>query len=452
MTARLLQYSDVENAYDDPERIARLAGLIDARRDGATAVVGTGDDFAPGVLSLVTEGRQSLDFYRAVRPDVETFGNHDFDYGPEAARAIVADSPQTWVTANVRQDDAPFAAAEGVTATTVRRVGDAEVGFFGLTAPETAASNPGADGLTFADPLPAARAAVADLHEQGVDHVVALSHLGDGDAELARAVDVDCVLGGHLHEKTVDEVAGTPVVRPGVNGHRLVEVDLDTGAVELHAVADGPVHDGVRAAMRAHHRAADLSEVVTTVSEPVRRDEPTVFGGEARVGNFVADAFRHAGVERPVDLALQNSGGIRSGPPLSGAVTVADLVSLVPFEERVVAVEVEGARLRAALASAADSVSFGAEGWWHAHLSGASVRYDRQAGLTSATVGGESLAEDRTYTLATSEFVLGASDEFPALDETLSVVERGAVQYEALVEHARENGVRAPIGGRVVLD
>ncbi len=452
MTTRLLQYSDVENAYDDPDRIARLAGLIDRLRDDDTAVVGTGDDFAPGVLSLVTKGQQALDFYRAVDPDLETFGNHDFDYGADRALSIAAESPQTWLTANVRRDGGRFGADEGVARTAVRTVGDREVGFFGLTAPETAASNPGAEGLTFTDPLSAAREAVADLRSSGTDSVVALSHLGDRDAALAREVDVDAVLGGHLHSETVDRVDGVPVVRPGVNGHRLAEVDLDAGTATLHDVSKGPVDQRVREAMTARQNEAALDEVVTRVDGTVDRDEATVFGGEARVGNFVADAFRHEGVDREVDLALQNSGGIRAGPPLSGSVTVADLVSLVPFEERVVAVEVDGETLWRALSSAGDRVSFGAEDWWHAHVSGAAVQYHRVEGLESVTVGGESLVADRTYTLATSEFVLGAGDEFPALDESVPVVERGRVQHEALVEHAREHGVETSLQKRVVID
>jgi hypothetical protein len=52
----LLHYSDVENAYDHPERVGRLAGLVDERRHDRTLVFGTGDDTSPGVLPLVTSG------------------------------------------------------------------------------------------------------------------------------------------------------------------------------------------------------------------------------------------------------------------------------------------------------------------------------------------------------------------------------------------------------------
>jgi 2',3'-cyclic-nucleotide 2'-phosphodiesterase (5'-nucleotidase family) len=77
MGPRLLHYSDLEGVFDSPERVARLAGLIAELRDEETLVVGTGDNTAPGVLSLATEGRAALPFFEAVEPDADTFGNHD---------------------------------------------------------------------------------------------------------------------------------------------------------------------------------------------------------------------------------------------------------------------------------------------------------------------------------------------------------------------------------------
>lgn len=68
MSLRVVHYSGVENAYDEPERVGRLAGTIDALRDDRSVVVGTGDNTAPGVLALRTDGRQALDFFRDVDP------------------------------------------------------------------------------------------------------------------------------------------------------------------------------------------------------------------------------------------------------------------------------------------------------------------------------------------------------------------------------------------------
>src|SRR6056297_465856 len=117
---RLLHYSDIENLYDDAERAARFAGRL-AELDGEDAlVVGTGDNTAPGVVSLAARGRQTLDLVSAVGTTADTFGNHDFDYGPDETRELVAESQNTWVSANVHDEEGgPFAAAEGAVPWTI---------------------------------------------------------------------------------------------------------------------------------------------------------------------------------------------------------------------------------------------------------------------------------------------------------------------------------------------
>ncbi|WP_435153792.1 5'-nucleotidase C-terminal domain-containing protein [Haladaptatus sp. DFWS20] len=109
MAPRLIYYSDIENAYDYPDRIGRLAGTIGSLRGEDEIVVGTGDNTAPGVLAEQYDGRQALDFFRAVEPAAETFGNHNFNFGLAATRELVADSPQPWICANVYDDDNRFA-------------------------------------------------------------------------------------------------------------------------------------------------------------------------------------------------------------------------------------------------------------------------------------------------------------------------------------------------------
>ncbi|WP_433623893.1 bifunctional metallophosphatase/5'-nucleotidase [Halomicrococcus sp. NG-SE-24] len=444
---RLLQYSDVENAYDDPGRIGRLAGRL-GQLDGEDALlVGTGDNTSPGVLALVTEGRQALDLFSAVEPDVATFGNHDFDYGPAAVRDVVAESPQTWVTANVFRDGERFA-ADLTRRTAVLEADGTRVGFTGVTTPRTASLNPQATDLTFADPVAAAEEAVADLRTRGVDRrgevVVAPAEMRQDDD----AVDADAVLGGHVPTERIDRVDGTLVTRPGDGGRAVLEVDLEAGTATRHETGDARRANEVARALRERMAAAGLDEVVASVEEPLVRTEATLFGGESRVGNFVADAYRWA---IGADVALQNSGGIRSGDPIQGEVTVADLVSLIPFEEPVAVAELSGERLRAALRQAVDgSLEFAEDGWFHAHVSGAELAWDRDAGTVEVVrVDGEPLDPSATYTVATSDYVLHTDDEFPAIEESQRVA-TGDVQYEVLVEYARTTGIGPSVEGRVV--
>ncbi|WP_227353999.1 bifunctional metallophosphatase/5'-nucleotidase [Haladaptatus salinisoli] len=448
MALRLLHYSDVENAYDDPDHIGRLAGCIDRLRDDRTLVVGTGDNTSPGVLSLVTEGAQALDFFDAVSPDFETFGNHDFDYGADRAREFVRRSPQTWLTANVRENGDQFAAAAGTVPHAMRELDGTRVGFFGLTDPATPDLNPNATDVRFADPIPAAREAASRLRDDGAEYVVALSHLGRGDEKLAAAVDVDVILGGHVHSEQIERLSGTLLTRPGVNARVLLEIEFGSDpTVTRHPVADAPRDDHVAATMRERMAATGLDAVVATVDDPIERTEATTFRGESRIGNFVADAYRWA---TDADVGLQNSGGIREGNPLAGEVTVADLVSVVPFQERVAVAELSGSELLDVFRQAhGATVTFGEPDWWHAHLSGVELIWNRaEGGLESATVGGDPVREDATYALATTEYLLHTDREFPALREEHRAAV-GDVQYEVLAEYARECGVDPEIDGRI---
>lgn len=452
---RLLHYSDIENVYDTPERAGRLAGLLSTLDGPDALVVGSGDDTSPGVLPLISRGRQAIDFFRAAGVDVETFGNHDFDYGPAAAREIVSDSPQTWVSANVYDDEGRFASEEGAVPHAVFDVGDRRVGLFGVTDPATASLNPEAVSLTFTDPFAEAREAIADLRERNVDHVIAVSHLGAGDAELAQC-DVDAVLGGHVHAERVDFEGGTVLTRPGVNGHLVFEIELHPDGtrptVVRHAVEDGnpvpaPVNDRLVAALERRRAAADIGEVVTRVDARLARDSETIHGGECAIGNFVADAYRAAS---GADVALQNSGGIRPGEPLEGAITIGDLIGLVPFEEPVVTVRLRGDELREAFRQlSATVVNFGEDHWWHGHLSGASVVFDDDRGeLLEARVAGDPIDDGSTYTLATPEYVLHSDQEFPAITQRHRADEHG-IQHDVLAEYAREHGIDTELDGRI---
>ncbi|MFB6234365.1 MAG: bifunctional UDP-sugar hydrolase/5'-nucleotidase [Halopenitus sp.] len=466
---RLLHYSDIENVFDTPERAARLAGRIAELDDFDAAVVGSGDTTAPGVLSLVAQGRQTLDFYASTETVLDTFGNHEFDYGPGPLRELVDEATPTFVSANVLDEDGePFGRDEGVVPHTTARVDGATVGFVGLTDPATDSLNPMAGPLTFTDPIDAARDSIAELRDlHDVDYVVILSHLGAGDDDLARAVDADAILGGHVHSRRNDYVDDTLVVRPGVNGQAVAEVELDGGGAEggdaegeeaetdgrptatLHERDGAEPHEGLQTALERRMAEADLDEGVAEVDEPIERTGDVVHGGECRAGNFVADAFRWAHQDE-ADVGLSNAGGLRSGDPFEGTVTKADLISLIPFEEPVVLVEVTGEELHAIFREmAAPDVDFGEEDWWHGHISNARVVWDEDAEeLVEATVDGEPIDPEATYKLATSEYLLHSDHEFPTLEERHRIGEDG-IQHEVLYGYALEHGIDPEIEGRI---
>lgn len=66
MSIRILHYSDIENATDDPKRIGRLTRCVREHRDDSTLICGTGDTTTPGLLSMETGGEHVFPFFEAV--------------------------------------------------------------------------------------------------------------------------------------------------------------------------------------------------------------------------------------------------------------------------------------------------------------------------------------------------------------------------------------------------
>jgi len=448
MPVRILHYSDLETALDDPEGAAALAGAVEARRDERTVVVGSGDNTAPGALSLATEGRVALDVFRALDPDADTFGNHDFDFGPGTARDLAAEAPQPWLCANAERDGERFA-PDATAPSTLVDAGGATVGVVGVAHPKTDQINPAVDGVTFRDPVPVIREEAGALRERGADHVVVTSHCGRGDARIARETDVDAVLGGHVHDVHTNVIGGTAVVRPGRAGRRLSEVTLGgTPSVTTHEVDSTHVDAALADRLRDRLVSNGLDEVVATVDAPIERTEEAATVAESRLGNLVADALRW---RAEADVALSPPGAMRSGDPLAGEVTVAELYSLTPYDDDLAAVELPGDRLREAFAA----VPFGYHEEEYAdrvcsHVSGASVVWDDAAGeLREVTVGGEPIDPDERYTVAVADYLVKTEFVNDAFGEG-DVVATHGVAREAIVDYAREVGLDPTIEGRIV--
>jgi 2',3'-cyclic-nucleotide 2'-phosphodiesterase (5'-nucleotidase family) len=464
VSLRLLHYADVEHALDDPERAARLAGVLAERRtatDDPTLVLGAGDCTGPGVLSLVTEGRHALDFFQAVDPDADALGNHDFDHGFDGLRDLLADTPQPWVVSNVRFDGERFAAAH-TTDRLLLDAGTATVGVLGVLDPEMATFAPHLEPLDVGDPVAAVAERAPDLRQAGADHLVVLSHARrEWDDRLARETDADVVLAAHTHVERVEHVGDALVTEPPGGGRHVVEVTLDpardpvaTGTVrpvaDAGVDADANPDSELRDALRERIADAGLDEVVGHVADPVVRDREAARVAESRVGNLVADAHRWAA---DADVGVVSPGFVRTGDPLAGDVRRLDLAGVTPFGGHLVALELSGDRLRDLLGQlAVGATSDDLPDPWLGHVSGVAVRWreadDGPGSLVAASVGDAPVDDDATYRVGTAEYHVVADHVFPAL-RAVDVVERLGPPYATLVEYVEATGLAPQVEGRV---
>ncbi|MGE4221413.1 MAG: bifunctional UDP-sugar hydrolase/5'-nucleotidase [Alphaproteobacteria bacterium] len=433
--------------------IAEFATLLKRERQAAPLSITTlgGDIASPSVLSALTKGAHMIALYQALGTDAAVLGNHEFDFGPEAAAARVKESGFPWLGANVLDRDGKVAI--GARATHIVERGGIRIGLFGLLTADTAiVSGPGPD-IRFAPFLDTATRMVADLRAQGADIVVALTHQDFADdRRIAREVPgIDLILGGHDHNAMDVIENGVLIHKSGQNAEYLGIVEL---TVDRRQAADGRKSVAVTPSWRAvpvtgvepdpllmgmvrlNDALLDqqLSHVVGIAKTDLDGRQTTVRSRESNLGNAIADAMR---AHHAADAALMNGGGIRSDRlyPAGTPITRKDVVTQLPFANLVVLLEVTGADLRAALENGVSQVEHDAGRF--PQVSGLSFDFDPAKApgsrIGTVLVGGKPLDPDGRYRLATNDYMARGGDGYASLASARRLVDATGARLLATV-------------------
>jgi len=368
---------------DDATRggYARLASLIAKQRksrnaQGPVLVLDAGD-FSMGTAfgAATRETGGELRLMGKIGYDATTFGNHEFDLGPDglgqaigvAAKAgripAVLASNSSFAADDAKLAELQRLAKEGV----VRRYqvierGGIRFGLFGVLGKEAIFYATGG-AVVFADAIEAAKEIVQILREtEKVDVVIALSHGGlekgadgrysDGDdVRLAKAVPgIDVVVGGHSHTALREPIivnGHTPVVQSGKYGENLGElvISLDGGKLTVESYLLYAIDDSVAG---DHAIAAEIDKLKKTVTGAVfaprgyRIDQPlaiapqdlpntfTNIAASTLLANLCTDAFRNA---TQADIGFSANGLMRAGltKGKTGVQTVYDVFAVAPL-------------------------------------------------------------------------------------------------------------------------
>ncbi|MBR1631590.1 MAG: 5'-nucleotidase C-terminal domain-containing protein [Paludibacteraceae bacterium] len=168
---------------------------------------------------------------------------------------------------------------------------------------------------------------------------------------------------------------------------------------------------------------------------------------ESLLSNWESDAILEIGSEmlgRPADVAIMNMGGIRRDMP-AGDITVGRIYELMPFENKVVFIELSGADLDSLCQNFAVAGGQGVAGMSFA------ISHAR---ATDIRVQGNPIDHERTYTIVTSDYLAGGNDQMEPLqkgvltktDNTL----RDLFMQKVMRETAAGRNVDAQLDGRIV--
>ncbi|MGF7177152.1 bifunctional metallophosphatase/5'-nucleotidase [Azospirillum doebereinerae] len=442
------------------------------RAQDAAAVTTVGGDFlSPSLLLGVTKGAPMVALFNAIKVDAVTFGNHEFDFGPEVMKARMAESAFPWIGTNLAMaDGSAFAATVPSWTKTVDGI---TVGFLGLVTPDTVrASSPGPD-LRFRPTAEAAATAVKALRDGGASVVVALTHqtIAEDRDLAARVKGIDLILGGHDHDPICFYEGSTLILKAGHNARYLGVIKL---LVSTKATDKGPVTTTRPAEWRFVSTAgvtadpeiggivegytrrldSDLGAAIGTTATDLDSRQDSVRSRESSMGNLIADALRAA---LKADAAIVNGGGIRANAlhPAGTTLTRKDVFAELPFGNLGVLVEMSGAELLAALENGVSKVADKAGRF--PQVSGLTMVYDPATPpgrrVSAVTVGGQPLDPARIYRVATNDYLLKGGDGYDSFKRAKVLVDAsGAMLLATIVmNHVEAQKTVSPaVEGRIV--
>lgn len=502
--------NDSHAHLDDVAKFVTAVKEVRAEKPSAL-LLNAGDVFSGTLYFNEFQGQADLEFLNLLGYDAMTFGNHEFDLGssPEGHKALadfIKGSHFPFVSSNIdfsADTDLQGLFSDRISSDPdngriyngiIKEVNGEKVGIFGLTTAETAdISSPG--DVNFEDYLEEAEKAVKAFEDQGVDKIIALTHIGyddnpayDNDLTLAAAVEgIDVIVGGHSHTNLEQPV----IIEENENGQvkdptvivQAQEYHKYLGTLDVTFDENGVVvaHEGQLidvAGLAEDEDALELLEPYKTKVEEVSNEE---IGAEATValenprdndnsvrknetilGNLITDGMlsKAKEYEENVIMALQNGGGIRA-PIDQGPITNGDVITVLPFGNTLATMKITGAELKQAFEISVGNLPN--ENGGFLHVSGGKVQYDSSKPKGERVVSVSYLNEQGDYTeiqdneeyvIATNAFTAKGGDGYDVFEKIYQegrVTDLGLSDWENFAEHLKNLGtVSGEIEGRIV--
>ncbi|MFP1632171.1 5'-nucleotidase C-terminal domain-containing protein [Zhengella sp. ZM62] len=489
------KYDSTCSAEDETEGkcFGGAARLVTAVREARAAMgedqtvfLNAGDNFQGSLFYSTYKGEAEAEFLAMMGTDVMTIGNHEFDDGEPGLATFMEKVSFPVISANVLPSY-KSALAGKIEPSVVIEKGGMKYGIVGAVANDTdELSSPGED-ILIAQDVAAITDAVKALQEQGIDRIIALTHVGYPRdlAAIAKIPGVDVVVGGHSHTYLangddsaegpyptwVDNPEGyrVPVVQAKSYSKYLGKLTVtfdDNGVVTAAEGApmllDASVKPDEAAAARVKELAAPIEElkakVVASTEGPIEGSREVCRAGECAMGNLVADAMLDRVSDQGIEIAIQNGGGLRASID-AGDVTMGEVLTVLPFQNTLATFQLKGADIVAALENGVSQVEEGAGRF--PQVAGLRFTWD-PAGepgsrIRSVEVGGngdwQAIDPDKTYGVATNNFMRAGGDGYKVFATNgMNAYDYGPGLEEVVATYLSAKAPYQPIndGGRIM--
>lgn len=199
------------------------------------------------------------------------------------------------------------------------------------------------------------------------------------------------------------------------NPYQNQEIKASRIAIDPSVKADTAIQNFIQP--YADHINRTLDSVVAYNPQDLNKSDGEL---NTALGNLMADiVYEQANpvfnsrTGKNIDIVLLNHGGIRSTMD-KGDITARAAYSLMPFENEIVIVELEGSKVLEILAYLENNRT--------AHpLSGLNIKVDRNYKVSEATIAGAEIDPSKTYFVATSDYLQQGGDNMVFFEDPVDL-------------------------------
>ncbi|HSQ16593.1 MAG TPA: bifunctional UDP-sugar hydrolase/5'-nucleotidase, partial [Anaerolineales bacterium] len=403
------------SGQENGQGAAELYGLFQSEynlgEDPSVILLSGGDNWTGPAISTWFDGEGMVEVMNAMGYSASAVGNHEFDFGLDVLQARLDEADFPYLSANLRLlSDGTFPTDLGIQPYTILEVAGLQVGLTGLSATFTPlVANPAyLTDFQFIDYQPALREVVPQMRQAGAQVILVIAHLCPDDLELlARQVDdlgIALMGGGHCHIAYARQAGDTALLASAanMNGYAYATLSYDpaTQAVTPLDLGTRPNQGGQPDPEVARIVAgwqsltdAELNIEIGYLQDPIREDSQPM---QDLITESWIWAYPNA------DIALTNLGGMRTDLP-AGPLTIAHLISVMPFNNVIVEVHLTGAQVISVLAHGGHSLAIGGM-----HRQGSGWLLENT---------GASLDPDALYSVLVNDFMYAGGDGYTLLAE-----------------------------------
>jgi len=450
--------------------LARVMTIVKAaeKDNPNTLFVLAGDTLSPSVETRTYRGAQMIDAWNALGLDYAVLGNHEFDLKSEELLKRMQESKFRWLGANVIDtktgklfgDTPPFV---------IREIGGVKVGIIGLLLPETKETSSMEPHLQVADYCETAKALVPKMKLAGAQTIIGLTHMFMGqDKKVSWCADFDVILGGHEHTLLQSSANGTPIFKMTADAREVGKFDLfidkKTGKMVSMDWKIIPINDLIPDAPEFAPVIAKYSDLleklavkVGATSVPLDALSYSSRTRETNVGNFIADAYRNV---TNADVGLVNGGSIRADLTYNpGPLTKRDVLSILPFNNPIVKIEITGKTLMEALEHGVARSREDNEPGRFPQVSRVNFKFDASKlpgqRVVEATVNGKHIDPNAKYTMALSDFLVKGGDGYTMFKDAPLLIAADKAQkdsevFEQAIRSAPNSTIAPKVEGRII--